>query len=100
MAMSTGLHHVTALPCEISVQIIDSNDDGSKDSLVVSYLDPHFMLGALFADISEADKLAFADIPGNIMDDLQKVVAAALEFNSSIVDVTTADQFWYDMLPH
>jgi uncharacterized protein (DUF302 family) len=99
MAMGTGLHHVTALPCEITVQIIDRDGDGSKESLVVSYLDPHFMLGALFADISEAEQQAFADIPGKIMEDLQSVVAAALEFESSIVDVSTADQFWYNMLP-
>jgi len=102
MAMGTGLHHVTALPCEITVQILDMDGDPlkSKETLVVSYLDPHFMLGAMFADISEAEQQAFADIPGAIMDDLQKVVAAALEHHSSIVDVTTADQFWYDMLPH
>lgn len=99
MAMSTGLHHVTALPCEITVQIIDRDGNGSKESLVVSYLDPHFMLGAMFADISEEDQQAFADIPGNIMDDLQKVVAAALEHTSSIVDVESADQITYKMLP-
>ncbi|MEN8207554.1 MAG: DUF302 domain-containing protein [Pseudomonadota bacterium] len=98
MAMSTGLHHVTALPCEITVQVIDQNGDGSKETLVVSYLDPHFMLGALFADISEEEKQAFADIPGKIMDDLQKVVAAALEFNSGY-DLNPGIQISYDMLP-
>jgi uncharacterized protein (DUF302 family) len=101
MAMSTGLHHVTALPCEITVQIIDRDGNGSKESLVVSYLDPHFMLGALFADISEEDQRAFADIPGNIMADLQKVVAAALEHTpaSKIVDIRTAEPIVYNMLP-
>lgn len=101
MAMSTGLHHVTALPCEISVQILDKdgNAENGKETLVVSYLDPHFMLGALFADISEAEQQAFADIPGKIMDDLQKVVAAALEHNSSIVDISSADQISYKMHP-
>ncbi len=47
MAMGTGLYHVNALPCEISVKIIEG---GNK--LVLSYLDPAFMLRALFADIS------------------------------------------------
>lgn len=98
MAMSTGLHHVTALPCEITVQIIDRDGNGSKESVVVSYLDPHFMLGALFADISDADKAYFADIPGNIMDDLQKVVAAALEHNSSVA-LNPGEQIRYNMLP-
>ncbi|HEY9050313.1 MAG TPA: DUF302 domain-containing protein [Gammaproteobacteria bacterium] len=98
MAMSTGLHHVTALPCEITVQIIDQDSDGTKESLVVSYLDPHFMLGALFADISEEDQLAFADIPGNIMNDLQKIVAAALGVNSGIA-LNEGVQIRYNMLP-
>jgi len=98
MAMSTGLHHVTALPCEITVQILDRDGDGSKESLVISYLDPHFMLGALFADISDEDKLKFAAIPGNIMDDLQKVVAAALDVNSGI-GLNDGVQISYDMLP-
>lgn len=98
MAMSTGLHHVNALPCEIAVQIIDSDGNGSKETLVISYLDPAFMLGALFADISDEDKATFAAIPGAIMDDLQKVVAAALDVNSGI-DLNPGVQFSYDMLP-
>jgi len=84
MALGTGAHHVTALPCEITVQIIDRNGDGAKESLVISYLDPHFMLGAMFADITEEEANEFAAIPGNIMADLQKVVAAALDVNSGI----------------
>jgi uncharacterized protein (DUF302 family) len=99
MAMGTGLHHVTALPCEITVQVIDRTGDGSKETLVVSYLDPHFMLGALFADISEDDVAAFADIPGNIMDDLQKIVAAALDYRYSGIMLNPGVQFSYDMLP-
>lgn len=98
MAMSTGLYHVTALPCEITVQIIDRDGNGDRETLVVSYLDPHFMLGALFADISEADKQYFAAIPGAIMDDLQKIVAAALDVNSGIA-LNPGVQIRYDMLP-
>lgn len=98
MAMGTGLGHVTALPCEITVQVIDQNGDGSKETLVVSYLDPHFMLGALFADISAEDKAKFADIPGIIMDDLQKIVAAALDVNSGYV-LNKGKKIKYDMLP-
>jgi uncharacterized protein (DUF302 family) len=97
MAMSTGMHHVTALPCEITVQVIDRVGDDSKETLVVSYLDPHFMLGALFADISDEDKEKFADIPGNIMDDLQKIVAAALDDSGYVL--TKGKQIYYDMLP-
>ncbi|MCW9013666.1 MAG: hypothetical protein OQL06_07770 [Gammaproteobacteria bacterium] len=97
LAMGTGAHHVTALPCEITVKIIDRDGDGATETLVVSYLDPHFMLGALFADITEEEAIAFAAVPGYIMDDLQKVVAAALNVNSGI-DLNAGVQISYDML--
>jgi len=76
MAMGTGLHHVNALPCEITVKTIDG---GNK--LVISYLDPAFMLNAMFADISDEDKAKFGAIPGLINTDLQNVVKAALDVN-------------------
>ncbi|MCK5395495.1 MAG: DUF302 domain-containing protein, partial [Gammaproteobacteria bacterium] len=93
MAMSTGLSHVNALPCEITVKIIDG---GNK--LVVSYLDPDFMLKSLFADISDEDKAKFGAIPGLIMTDLQNIVKAALEVNSGI-KMNAGVQISYDMLP-
>jgi uncharacterized protein (DUF302 family) len=101
MAMGTGLHHVTALPCEITVQAIDHDQDGtgSKETLVVSYLDPHFMLGALFADISEPEQQAFAEIPGIIMEDLQEIVEAALDDANSDYDLSRGFDINYDMLP-
>ncbi len=98
LAMGTGLHHVTALPCEITVQIIDKDGNGSLETLVISYLDPHFMLNAMFSDITDAEKLAFAAVPGAIMDDLQKVVAAALSVNSGMV-LNPGVQISYKMLP-
>ena len=100
MAMGTGAHHVTALPCEITVQIIDRDGDGAKESLVISYLDPHFMLGALFADVELTEELqvAFTDAANNIKSDLQKVVAAALDVNSGLA-LNDGVQISYDMLP-
>lgn len=74
MAMGAGLEYVTALPCEITVQIIDRDGNGSTETLVVSYLDPHFMLNAMFADVPKAMQKAFAPIPGLIMSDLQNIV--------------------------
>ena len=93
MAMSTGLSHVNALPCEITVKIIDG---GKK--LVVSYLDPDFMLKSMFADISEEDKAKFGEIPELIMTDLQAIVKAALDVNSGIA-MNAGVQISYDMLP-
>jgi uncharacterized protein (DUF302 family) len=93
MAMGTGLTHVNALPCEITVKIIDG---GNK--LVVSYLDPDFMLKSMFADISDEDKAKFGAIPGLIMTDLQNIVEAALEVNSGIA-MNEGVQIKYNMLP-
>jgi len=93
MAMGTGLEHVNALPCEITVKTIAN---GTK--LVISYLDPDFMLKAMFADISDEDKDKFGAIPGIIMTDLQNIVAAALEVNSGIA-MNPGVQISYDMLP-
>ena len=99
MALGTGLHHATALPCEITVQILDFDEDGTKESLVISYLDPGFMLNALFADVTDAEKESFADIPGTIMVDLQNVVTAALEFQNSGMDLNLGERISYNMLP-
>ena len=92
MAMGTGLSHVNALPCEITVKTIDG---GNK--LVVSYLDPDFMLKSLFADISNKEKKQFGEIPEIIMTDLQNVVAAALD--NIKVDADTVDEYEIDLNP-
>ena len=98
MAMSTGLDHVNALPCEITVKIIDKDGVPGAETLVISYLDPDFMLKAMFADISDEDKDNFGDIPGLIMTDLQAIVKAALEINSGIA-MNKGVQIKYNMLP-
>lgn len=98
MAMGTGVHHVTALPCEITVQIIDKDKNGTTETLVVSYLDPHFMMNAMFGDITEEEKIAFEPVTDYIMDDLQKIVRAALEVNSGIA-LNDGARIQYNMLP-
>jgi hypothetical protein len=100
MAMSTGMHHVTALPCEISVQRVnvDESEDGSTEALVISYLDPNFMLGALFADMSDEEKEALGGIPALILGDLETIVQYALDKSHTKLD--SGEQIWYDMLPY
>ncbi|MCI0517816.1 MAG: DUF302 domain-containing protein, partial [Woeseiaceae bacterium] len=98
MAMGTGVHHVTALPCEVTVQIIDKDKNGTTETLVISYLDPHFMMNAMFGDITEEEKTAFAPVTDYIMDDLQKIVDAALEVNSGIA-LNDGVRIQYNMLP-
>ncbi|MES0328267.1 MAG: DUF302 domain-containing protein, partial [Gammaproteobacteria bacterium] len=93
MAMGTGLSHVNALPCEITVKTISN-----RTKLVVSYLDPDFMLKAMFADITDEEKAQFGAIPAIIMNDLQAIVKAALEVNSGIA-MNPGVQIKYNMLP-
>lgn len=103
-ALSTGAHHATALPCEITVQIIDNDSDAGAETLVVSYLDAHFMFGALFSDMSKDEMAAFAAVPTDVMDDLEAIVEYSLA--NDLVDgdgepivLNPATQIKYNMLP-
>jgi len=98
LALSTGVHHATALPCEIAVQIIDNDGDGTTETLVVSYLDAHFMFGALFSDMSKEEMEDFADVPTAVMDDLEAIVEFSLE-NDLEIDLNPSTQIKYNMLP-
>ncbi|NOQ90672.1 MAG: DUF302 domain-containing protein [Gammaproteobacteria bacterium] len=91
MAMGTGMHHATALPCEISVQRVDLTGDGFTESLVISYLDPSFMFGAMFSDITDDEKAALVTVPGKIIGDLQAIVQFALDDTTDILDLTLND---------
>ena len=94
MAMGTGLHHVNALPCEITVKLL------SNGSLAISYLDPAFMLGAMFSDVEMTDdeRTAFFAITGLINDDLGNIVQTALDVNSGIA-MNAPTQKLINMLP-
>ena len=94
LAMATGLHHVNALPCEITVKLL------SNGSLAISYLDPAFMLGAMFADVEMTDeeRAAFFAITDLINDDLSKVVQTALDVNLGIA-LNAPTQKLVNMLP-
>lgn len=98
MAMGTGVHHVTALPCAITVQIIDKDKNGTTETLAISYLDPHFMMNAMFGDITVEEKIAFEPVTDYIMDDLQKIVNAALQVNSGMT-LNDGTRIQYNMLP-
>jgi uncharacterized protein (DUF302 family) len=103
LAMSTGLHHATALPCEIAVNKIDDDN-----TLLISFLDPHFMFTALFSDafkdMTEEELEDFAELPGLVLGDLQTIVKYAIDYNLDFgLDPKGEDpqgQVWYDMLPH
>lgn len=103
MAMGTGMHHATALPCEISVQRVDRDGNGSTESLVISYLDPAFMFGAMFSDMTDEEKAALGDIPGYISSDLQYIVEFALDglaIDPALkLELEPGVQFYFTMLP-
>ena len=98
MAMGTGMHHATALPCEIAVQRVDQDENGTYESLVISYLDPFFMFGAMFSDMTDEEKAALGDVPGYIIDDLQFIVKHALDNEVGGLN-DPGVQIWYTMLP-
>ena len=99
MAMGTGMHHATALPCEIAVQRVDLDGDvdGTTEALVISYLDPFFMFGAMFSDMSDEEKAALGDVPGFIINDLQFIVQHALDTSGTALNEGV--QISYTMLP-
>jgi hypothetical protein len=92
------MHHATALPCEISVQRVDLTGDGVTESLVISYLDPFFMFGAMFSDMTDEQKDALGEVPGYIIDDLQFIVKHALDNEVGGLN-DPGVQIWYTMLP-
>jgi hypothetical protein len=97
-AMSTGMHHATALPCEVSVTAIEG---GSK--LLISYLDPHFMFNALFKDafrhMSDEELAEFAALPPLVLEDLQTIVGYAITHAPLAGELINPEQVSYDMLP-
>lgn len=99
-ALSTGVHHATALPCEIAVQRVnlDESEDDSTEALVISYLDAHFMFGALFSDISDEEKEKYADVPTSVMNDLEAIVEYALEYDLGVT-LNPGEMIEYNMLP-
>jgi hypothetical protein len=99
LAMSTGLHHATALPCEIAVNRIDG---GNK--LLISFLDPHFMFTALFSDafkdMSEEKLADFEELPTLVLGDLQTIVDYALDYDLVDFELSNPEKVEYEMLPH
>ncbi len=90
---STRLDHATALPCEVSLNI---NENGN---LLVSFLDPGFMFGALFADMSEDEKAQFGNMPAIVLGDIQTLVDYAIDNNVEGLVVNEPEPVTFAMLP-
>jgi len=89
---TTRLDHAPALPCEIAFRLINNGTE-----LLVSYLDPNFMFGVMFGDMSDEEIAAFGDIPAVVLDDLQKIVSYSFE-NDLDIALDAGEQVYYDML--
>ena len=89
---TSRLDHAPALPCEIAFKLINGGTE-----LLVSYLDPNFMFGVMFSDMSDEEIAAFGDIPAVVLDDLQKIVTYSFE-NDLGIALTGGEQVYYDML--
>jgi len=89
---TSRLDHAPALPCEIAFRLINGGTE-----LLVSYLDPNFMFGVMFSDMSDEEIAAFGDIPAVVLDDLQKIVNYSLE-NDLGIALDAGEQVYYDML--
>ncbi len=80
-ALTTGEFHTAALPCEIAVFV---NPDDNK-TIDISFLNPEFMFGAMFADglagMTPDEEAYFGNIINNINGDLKTIVDYAMENN-------------------
>ena len=98
-AMGLGLEHATALPCEIAVKAVDLKKPDGNESLMITYLDPHFMFSALFNDafddLTEDELEELLDLPPMVLQDLETIVAFAL----ADYPLTKPKQVYFDMLP-
>jgi len=98
-AMGLGMEHATALPCEIAIKALNKDGVDGNEILMITYLDPHFMFGALFNDafddLSKKELKELLELPTLVFEDLQTIVEYALYDT----DLTDPEQVFYDMLP-
>jgi uncharacterized protein (DUF302 family) len=104
-AMGLGMDHATALPCEIAVKAVDYDGVDGNETLLITYLDPHFMFSALFSDalgdLTDAELEEFMALPPLVLEDLQTIVRDALKRNSlkeMRIKLTQPKQLFFDML--
>lgn len=107
-ALATGRHHAPALPCEITVTVIESTPGSSKyDTLVISFLEPGFMFNVLFkdafGDMTATELASYEQLPVAVLEDLQQIVnysvALDLPLAASTMNLIPLGQLTYDMMP-
>lgn len=106
-AMGLGMHHATALPCQIAVKAVSYDGIDGNETLLITYLDPHFMFSALFSDafgdLTDEEFAQFMALPPMVLEDLRTVVRDALKWRNLRqtewpVKLRQPDQLFFDML--
>jgi len=104
-AMGLGMDHATALPCEIAVKAVSNDGITGNETLLITYLDPHFMFSALFSDafgdLTDEEMQAFMALPPLVLEDLQTIVRDALKRNNlkeMRIKLKQPEQLFFDML--
>jgi uncharacterized protein (DUF302 family) len=106
-AMGLGMYHATALPCEIAVKAVSYDGVDGNETLLITYLDPHFMFSALFSDafgnVTGEELAEFMALPPMVLEDLQTVVRDALKWSDlketdTPVKLKQPKQLFWDML--
>ncbi len=103
--MALWMDHATALPCEIAVKAVSNDGVPGNETLMISYLDPHFMFTALFSDtfgdLTDEELQTFMALSPLVLEDLQKVVRDALKRNNlkeMRIKLKQPEQQFFDML--
>jgi len=92
-------------PALLRVSTKGLNLDGvvGNKTLMITYLDPHFMFSALFSDafkaLTEEELSDLLALPPLVLEDLQTIVGYALRPEALGYPLTPAEQVFYDMLP-
>ena len=89
-ATKLGNEYITALPCEFTVYV-DETDD-TNQTIAISFLSPSFMFGTMFegavqnafmnGDITKADVIEYSTLADVVYADLRMIVDHAVQNNS------------------
>ncbi|QOR62103.1 DUF302 domain-containing protein [Sulfurovum sp. ST-21] len=86
-ATALGNEYITALPCEITVYVDETDPTGQ--TLAISFLNPNFMFGTMFegavekaymeGTLSKADMIEYSTLADVVFADLRLIVDAAVQ---------------------
>ena len=94
-ATALGNEYITALPCEVTVYV-DETDD-TNETLGVSFLNPNFMFGTMFegavenayndAKLTKAEVIEYSTLADIVFADLRLIVDAAVQDSALGIEI-------------